>query len=778
MNSELLEGFNDAQRDAVLYCDGPSLVIAGAGSGKTRVLTHKIAYLLEQGYEPQSVLALTFTNKAAREMKERIARIVGTDRARHLWMGTFHSVFLRILRAEYKVINFASNFTIHDTDSSLGLLKDILKDMGLLEKVDEEKKSPYEPAMILGKISALKNQLITPEMYAMNNQAYQMDVRARIPLLREIYKRYTVLCHQSNVMDFDDILLHTYMLFAAHEDIRRKYADYFRYVLVDEYQDTNSAQHRIVWQLTKEHHRVCVVGDDSQSIYSFRGANIDNILTFTDAYPETKVFKLERNYRSTKMIVAAANSVIKKNSMQIRKNVFSENEPGDKIQIAEAYSDVEEGMIVTRKINELRRKEHCSYADFAILYRTNVLSRGLEEALRKNGIPYRIYGGHSFYQYKEIKDIVAYFRFAVNPNDEAAFKRIINYPKRGIGNTTVAKLSAAAHNLEVPLWMVLQSPISFGLNFNSGTARKLEEFRLMMAEFIAMTEHENADVVGMEIIKRSGIAADLYADTSPEGESRQRNMEELSGGLQDFCMSRLEEGAERVTLSDYLSEVALLSDTDKDNKEDTDKVTLMTVHSAKGLEFASVFIVGMEENRFPSQKSSTMREMEEERRLFYVAITRACRHCHISYAKSRFIYGRMEFCTRSRFIDDIAPEYVCFAGGRNTTTTEYRTASSPLFSRQSYEPVRPTAAPYTPSRLSPVRTATSRLSAASANPTTSATADALAPGNIIEHERFGIGKVIHVDGVGENRKATVEFRNAGQKQLLLKFAKFKVVGEE
>ncbi len=769
MNSELLEGFNDAQRDAVLYCDGPSLVIAGAGSGKTRVLTHKIAYLLEHGYEPWSILALTFTNKAAREMKERIARIVGADRARYLWMGTFHSVFLRILRAEHESLGFSSNFTIYDADDSQRVVKAIIKEMALDDKI-------YKASSIQCKISNLKNQLITPEVYAMNNQAYQMDVRARIPLLREIYKRYTMRCRQADAMDFDDILLHTYGLFDTHDDIRLKYVERFRYVLVDEYQDTNSAQHRIVWQLTKEHHRVCVVGDDSQSIYSFRGANIDNILTFTDAYPEAKVFKLERNYRSTQTIVAAANSVIKKNSMQIRKNVFSENEPGDKIQIAEAYSDVEEGMIVTRKINELRRKEHCAYSDFAILYRTNSQSRVFEETLRKNGVPYRIYGGHSFYHYKEIKDIIAYFRLAVNPNDETAFKRIVNYPKRGIGDTTVAKIAEAANNYGVSLWMVMQSPMSFGLNFSSGTARKLEEFRQLMAEFIAMAEQENADVVGLEIIKRSGIAADLYADTSLEGESRQRNMEELSGGLQDFCNTRLEEGAERVTLSDYLSEVALLSDTDKDNKEDTDKVTLMTVHSAKGLEFATVFIVGMEENLFPSQMaSSSMREMEEERRLFYVAITRACRHCHISYAKSRFIYGRMEFGTRSRFLADIAPEYVCFSGGRNATPTEHRTASPSLFSRQSYEPVRPTAAPYTPSRLSPVHTATSRLSANMSTPTMSATADALAPGNIIEHERFGIGKVIHVEGVGENRKATVEFRNAGQKQLLLKFAKFKVI---
>ncbi len=772
MNTELLEGFNEQQREAVLYCDGPSLVIAGAGSGKTRVLTHKIAYLLDQGLEPWSILALTFTNKAAREMKDRIARIVGEERARRLWMGTFHSIFLRILQTEHEAIGFSSRFTIYDADDSVRLVKAIIKEMSLDDKI-------YKPSTILGKISGLKNQLVSPEAYYANNQAYQSDLRSRIPLLREIYKRYVSRCRQADAMDFDDILVCTHNLFEANEEIRRKYVERFRYVLVDEYQDTNAVQHRIVWQLTKERRRVCVVGDDSQSIYSFRGANIDNILTFTDAYQEAKLFKLERNYRSTQMIVGAANSLIKKNSMQIRKNVFSENEQGDKIQITEAYSDVEEGMIVVRKIAELRRREHYGYSDFAILYRTNSQSRVFEEALRKNGLPYRIYGGHSFYHYKEIKDIIAYFRLAINPNDETAFKRIVNYPKRGIGDTTVAKISEVANSNDVSLWTVLQSPLSYGLNFTAGTARKLEEFRLLIADFIGMAESESADRVGSDIVKRSGIAADLYADTSPEGQNRQRNMEELLNGMQEFCASRMEEGAEHVTIADYLSEISLLSDMDKDAADTTDRVTLMTVHSAKGLEFPTVFIVGMEENLFPNQmSSSSVREMEEERRLFYVAITRACRHCFITYAKSRFLYGKMEFGTRSRFLSDIAPEFVTFSGGSR------QTSQSRMFSNDDVElPWKRNNYQHTPHNLSPLRTATSRLASSPQgyhteqnNSSLLTIPSSLSVGSIIEHERFGIGKVTAVDGAGENCKATVAFENVGTKQLLLKFAKFKVVG--
>ena len=642
--SDYIEELNESQRAAVLYGDGPSLVIAGAGSGKTRVLTYKIAYLLENGYNPWNILALTFTNKAAREMKERIARQVGEQRARFLWMGTFHSVFSRILRAEASHIGFTSQFTIYDSADSKSLIRSIIKEMGLDEKT-------YKPGSVQARISNAKNHLVSPSGYAANKEAYEGDLAAKMPAIRDIYSRYWERCRQAGAMDFDDLLVYTYILFRDFPDVLARYREQFRYVLVDEYQDTNYAQHSIVLQLTKENQRVCVVGDDAQSIYSFRGADIDNILYFTKIYPDTKVFKLEQNYRSTQTIVCAANSLIEKNERQIPKEVFSEKERGEAIGVFQAYSDVEEGDIVTNKIAQLRREHDYEYSDFAILYRTNAQSRVFEEALRKRGMPYKIYGGLSFYQRKEIKDIIAYFRLVVNPNDEEAFKRIINYPARGIGDTTVGKIITAATDNNVSLWTALCDPITYGLSINKGTHTKLQDFRALIEQFMADVTVKNAYEIGTEIIRQSGIINEVCQDNSPENLSRKENIEELVNGMNDFCAMRQEEGNTNVSLIDFLSEVSLLTDQDSYKEGDGEKVTLMTVHSAKGLEFRNVFVVGMEENLFPSgMAGDSLRAMEEERRLFYVAITRAEEHCFLSFAKTRFRYGKMEFGSPSRFL--------------------------------------------------------------------------------------------------------------------------------
>ena len=618
---DYIEELNESQRAAVLYGDGPSLVIAGAGSGKTRVLTYKIAYLLENGYNPWNILALTFTNKAAREMKERIARQVGEQRARYLWMGTFHSVFSRILRAEASHIGFTSQFTIYDSADSKSLLRSIIKEMGLDEKT-------YKPGSVQARISNAKNHLVSPSGYAANKEAYEADAAAKMPAIRDIYSRYWERCRQAGAMDFDDLLVYTYILFRDFPEVLARYREQFRYVLVDEYQDTNYAQHSIVLQLTKENQRVCVVGDDAQSIYSFRGADIDNILYFTKIYPDTKVFKLEQNYRSTQTIVRAANSLIEKNERQIPKEVFSEKERGEAIGVFQAYSDVEEGDIVTNKIAQLRREHDYGYSDFAILYRTNAQSRVFEEALRKRSMPYKIYGGLSFYQRKEIKDIIAYFRLVVNPNDEEAFKRIINYPARGIGDTTVGKIIKAATDNNVSLWTVLCEPITYGLTINKNTHTKLQGFRELIEQFMTEVAEKNAYEIGTAIIRQSGIINDVCQDNSPENLSRKENIEELVNGMNDFCAMRQEEGNTNVSLIDFLSEVSLLTDQDSDKEGDGEKVTLMTVHSAKGLEFRNVFVVGLEENLFPSgMAGDSPRAMEEERRLFYVAITRAEEHC-------------------------------------------------------------------------------------------------------------------------------------------------------
>lgn len=782
---DYIEELNEGQRNAVLYNDGPSLVIAGAGSGKTRVLTYKIAYLLENGYQPWNILALTFTNKAAREMKERIARQMGPERARHLWMGTFHSIFLRILHVEAGHIGFTSQFTIYDTADSKSLIRSIIKEMGLDEKV-------YKPGMVQARISNAKNHLVSPAGYANNKEAYEGDRAAKVPALRDIYQRYWERCRQADAMDFDDLLFYTFLLFRDHPEVLARYQDQFRYILVDEYQDTNFAQHSIVLQLAKNHQHVCVVGDDAQSIYSFRGADIDNILYFTKVYPDTKVFKLEQNYRSTQTIVRAANSLIEKNQWQIRKEVFSEKEKGEAIGVYQAYSDVEEGDIVVNKIAELRREKRYAYSDFAILYRTNAQSRIFEEAMRKRSMPYRIYGGLSFYQRKEIKDVIAYFRLIVNPNDEEAFKRIINYPARGIGDTTVGKIIAAATGHNVSLWTVLCEPLAYGLNFNKGTVGKLQAFRELISAFITDAAEKNAYEIGADIIRQSGIINDVCQDNSPENLSRKENIEELVNGMSDFCAQRQEEGNSNVLLGDFLSEVSLLTDQDSDKDGDDEKITLMTVHSAKGLEFKNVFVVGMEENLFPSSMvGDSPRALEEERRLFYVAITRAEEHCFLSYAKTRFRYGKMEFGSPSRFLKDIDVRFLRLpqdAGMFRRVEEEaavFRRENARGFApdredapyggkeRVSVRPKQQIIAPTVPRNLKRVAPS---ANTASTSPSAGASANRVQQGQLIEHERFGLGEVLKVEGEGDNAKATIRFKNAGDKQLLLRFARFKVIG--
>ena len=754
-----LDELNEGQRAAVLYNDGPSLVIAGAGSGKTRVLTYKIAYLLDQGYKPWSILALTFTNKAAREMKERIARQVGENLARYLWMGTFHSIFSRILRAEADAIGFSSNFTIYDASDSKSLVKSIIREMGLDDKT-------YKPGVVQSRISQAKNHLILPDAYAASGELYRADADAKMPQLRDIYLRYWERCRQSDAMDFDDLLVYTYQLFKSHPEICDKYATHFEYVLVDEYQDTNYAQHCIVQLLTGKHRRVCVVGDDAQSIYSFRGANIDNILNFTNLYREAR--------------------------LQIRKEVFSEKETGEPITVFCAYSDLEEAEIVGNRIMQLHSREHYGYSDCAILYRTNAQSRVFEETLRKKNIPYRIYGGLSFYQRKEIKDIIAYFRLAVNPNDEEAFKRVLNYPARGIGDTTLNKLVDAANRHKVSLWTVVNEPLAYGVDINKGTHTKLQGFRALIAGFVEAVPQKNAFELGKEIVFQSGIGREITQDRSPENLSRQENVEELMNGIHDFCATRQEEGNTHWLLSDYLSEVSLLTDQDSDRDADLPKVTLMTIHSAKGLEFRNVFVVGLEENLFPgASAASSYKELEEERRLFYVALTRAEDHCFLSYAKTRFKYGKSEFCTPSRFLKDIDSRYLNMPqeemlarqieerGERfrreNTQRPVVRmerdygyrermvTDNGPSMFDGGEIPQEPRrfVKPASPRNLRKITPAVSSSAGQASS------VQRLAVGQVIEHERFGIGDVINVEGTGDNCKATVHFRNVGNKQLLL-----------
>ena len=832
---DLLNDLNESQRKAVEYIDGPSLVIAGAGSGKTRVLTYKIAYLLQQGVKPWNIMALTFTNKAAREMKERIGKLVGQDLAQHLYMGTFHSIFSRILRAEAQHIGFTNNFTIYDETDSRSLIKTIVKEMGLDEKA-------YKPASVHSRISMAKNNLMSAENYARDKELYQADQRAKMPRVGDIFITYVQRCQQANAMDFDDLLTLTFKLFQEHEDIRKKYADRFDFLLVDEYQDTNHAQMRIVMQLCKEKERVCAVGDDSQSIYSFRGANIDNILSFQSRFKGAKLFKLEQNYRSTQNIVEAANSLIKHNNNQIPKDVYSKNDKGECLVYKPAYSDKEEALIVCREIKRIKRQDNCQYSDFAILYRTNAQSRSFEEEFRKQGIPYRIFGGLSFFQRKEIKDVIAYFRLVANPDDEEAFKRIINYPARGIGNTTVAKIAACALDNHVSFWQVISSPEHFGLGVNKGTLAKLESFRLMISGFVEKSASMNAFDLGDTIVKESGVSADIYKPGSrePEDLARQENLEELLGGMQSFVEECREEGREQEAyLTDYLQGVALLTDLDSKGDDDEPRVSLMTVHASKGLEFPTVFVVGLEENIFPSAIVSTLRELEEERRLLYVAITRAEKHCILTSAKNRFRYGKMEFGNPSRFIKEIdsafiqedsemphddngfgssgygrggygnggyggrmpwdnhsissqfKPDRKDYSDGeddfrssgrddfRSSSRDDFRTSGrsgSGLDSR--FKSVRglEAARRIMDSSSSSLGSSSSSSGSAFGSSTSSAGSGRLVEGAKIEHQRFGVGTVLKLEGSGENAKATVQFVNSGTKQLLLKFAKFTIIG--
>ena len=776
---DLLNDLNDAQRAAVEYIDGPSLVIAGAGSGKTRVLTYKIAYLLSQGMKPWSIMALTFTNKAAREMKERIGKLVGDDLAQHLYMGTFHSIFSRILRAEAEHIGFNNNFTIYDESDSRSLLKAIIKEMGLDDKA-------YKPAAVHARISMAKNNLVTAEAYDSDPGILEQNKRAKMPAIGKIYVAYVQRCRQANAMDFDDLLMLTFQLFRDHEEIRQKYAGRFDYILVDEYQDTNHVQMSIVMQLCKEKMRVCAVGDDSQSIYSFRGANIDNILNYQKQLPGTQLFKLEQNYRSTQTIVEAANSLIHHNRNQIQKEVFSKNDKGEKIQYKPAYSDKEEALIVAKNIQRIKRQDACGYDQFAILYRTNAQSRSFEEEFRKQGIPYRIYGGLSFYQRKEIKDIIAYFRLVANPDDEEAFKRIINYPTRGIGATTVMKIADCAHQNQVSFWEVIGNIEHYGLNVNKGTQTKLENFRLLISSFIDRSHTLDVYELGDAIIRESRISEDIMSGKNADDLARQENLEEFLSGMQTFVAGRQEEGRmDEAYLTDYLQDVALLTDADSEGEKDEPRVSLMTIHAAKGLEFATVFVVGLEENIFPSPLAAvSVRELEEERRLLYVAITRAEKHCILTNAKNRFRYGKMEFDNPSRFIDEIDASLIeggeetpesSFGGGRSSFGgygSSSRYGSDGGYGgrmpwdrdrsgyRRDYQNAKPVA---------------SQFMADPKPAFASSAAGSLSEGCRIEHQRFGIGTVLKIEGTGENTKATVEFQNAGTKQLLLKFAKFTIL---
>ena len=801
---DLLNDLNDAQRAAVEYIDGPSLVIAGAGSGKTRVLTYKIAYLLSQGMKPWSIMALTFTNKAAREMKERIGKLVGDDLAQHLYMGTFHSIFSRILRAEAEHIGFNNNFTIYDESDSRSLLKAIIKEMGLDDKT-------YKPAAVHARISMAKNNLVTAEAYDSDPAILEQNTRARMPAIGKIYVAYVQRCRQANAMDFDDLLMLTFQLFRDHEEIRQKYAGRFDYILVDEYQDTNHVQMSIVMQLCKEKLRVCAVGDDSQSIYSFRGANIDNILNYQKQLPGTQLFKLEQNYRSTQTIVEAANSLIHHNRNQIQKEVFSKNDKGEKILYKPAYSDKEEALIVAKNIQRIKRQDDCGYDQFAILYRTNAQSRSFEEEFRKQGIPYRIYGGLSFYQRKEIKDIIAYFRLVANPDDEEAFKRIINYPARGIGAATVTKIADCAHQNQVSFWEVIGNVEHYGLNVNKGTQTKLENFRLLISSFIDRSHTLDVYELGDAIIRESRISEDIMSGKNADDLARQENLEEFLSGMQTFVAGRQEEGRmDEAYLTDYLQDVALLTDADSEGEKDEPRVSLMTIHAAKGLEFATVFVVGLEENIFPSPLAAvSVRELEEERRLLYVAITRAEKHCILTNAKNRFRYGKMEFDNPSRFIDEIdaslieggeeAPES-SFGGERSSfggygsdggyggrmpwdrDRSGYRRESQnakPVASQFMADPkpgFKSVKAVNAVHRIMGDTASSSSVALAGSSASkASSAAGSLSEGCRIEHQRFGIGTVLKIEGTGENTKATVEFLNAGTKQLLLKFAKFTIL---
>ena len=785
-SSSMEESLNPSQWEAVRCCDAPSLVIAGAGSGKTRVLTYKIAYLMQQGMAPWSILALTFTNKAAREMRERIGHLVGEHEASLLWMGTFHSIFYRILRYESEHIGFSSHFTIYDDRDSQSLVKTIIQEMGLDDK-------QYRPGIVAKRIGEAKNELIRPSQYAQDYQFIRRDQASRMPLVHQIYATYQQRLRQADAMDFDDLLLYTYILLKEHPEVRQKYEDRFQFVLVDEYQDTNYAQHQIVWLLTEHRQRVCVVGDDAQSIYSFRGARIDNILTFQQAYQGARLFKLEQNYRSTQTIVNAANSIIHNNRRQIHKDVRSMKEQGRPIELCEAYSDKEEAAIVARKIYELTHNEDYGFGDITILYRTNDQSRVFEEEFLRRKYPYRIYGGLSFYQRKEVKDALAYLRLAVNPRDEEALRRVINYPARGIGKTTLDKVFQTAVDHQVAPWQVVSAPAEYALPVNAATQAKLQRFAQLIASYATLVPTEQADSLAIRLLRESGLTDEINAGREPEDRDRQANLQELLDSVSAFVSDRTEEGLS-VTLADFLQMVSLLTDQDKDNDETQPSITLMTIHAAKGLEFRAVFVVGLEENLFPSEMAIEEGNIEEERRLFYVAVTRAAECLILTWSHSRMRFGKFENNQRSRFVKEIDPS--CLA-------TKTKESGSLLFgnSAPSREPFSKTsgasdyAAPsFRSVRNTPFGTTATRRESSSSVPSSPRTAvplsrftsphTASAPlpdkqtvqvGNRIEHSRFGRGVVMAIEGTGLDTKAIVQFENAGQKQLLLRFARFTVV---
>ncbi|MCQ2209747.1 MAG: UvrD-helicase domain-containing protein [Paludibacteraceae bacterium] len=792
---EILKQLNDNQKEAVLYNDGPSLVVAGAGSGKTRVLTYKIAALLKQGYLPYHILAITFTNKAANEMKNRIAKIVGDQAARQLWMGTFHSTFSRILRIEGSVLGFTKDFTIYDTDSSKSKIKEIIKELNLNDK-------DYTSKKVLARISKLKNDLVTPNAYDKRFDLQETDRYQNIPRLKEIYRIYMNQCHRANAMDFDDILLYTNILFRDFPDILQKYQNQFQFVLVDEYQDTNFSQHLIVKKLVESHHKLCVVGDDAQSIYSFRGANIENILRFKDNYPEYKLFKLEQNYRSTPNIVDAANSLIAKNKGQIKKHIFSEKNTGSKIKAYSSFSDQEESNIVGNLIKQLSKDYE--FQDFAVLYRTNAQSRLLEEALRKRSIPYKIHGGKSFYQRKVVKDILTYLRLIINHKDEDAFKRAIKYPRKGIGDTTIEKINELANKLNTPYWDIISDPVGYKLDLGAAAIKKLNTFRTQIEEFSSIASTTDAYSLTDRVVKEFGILVELGKDTSPEGKDDLKLAEEVLSGIHEFCESQREEyGVEISTISDYLQTISLLTDQDTDKAEDINKVTLMTVHAAKGLEFKNVIIVGLEEELFPSDMNlDTDAGIEEERRLFYVAITRAEENCIITYAKSRFRNGRTLYTSPSRFLSDIESQYIDLPvdfHDRNTRANDefdfnklrnygssnygFNSSNKPRYAQtqQSYYNTETrNSSSYSPSSEVKITTPTpSRLKKVVSSPTndvpTTSTNTGLQVGNKVKHERFGIGTITGIETMNGDYKITINFENSGEKKILQKYTKLEVI---
>ncbi len=771
---DFLNDLNDEQRGPVLYNGGPLLVIAGAGSGKTRVLTYKIAHLLSQGMNARSILALTFTNKAANEMKVRIAGLVGHELARNLWMGTFHSIFSKILRFESASLGFSSNYTIYDTSDSKSVIKSVLKELNLDDQV-------YKVNEVLNRISMAKNNLVTSQSYMANAQIIEQDKAARKPHIADIYRLYCIRCKKADAMDFDDLLLNTNILFRDFPDILAKYRHIFKYILVDEYQDTNFSQYLIVNKLAAVHKNVCVVGDDAQSIYSFRGAKIENILNFKNDYPEYKLFKLEQNYRSTQNIVHAANSIIAKNKGQIQKNIWSANEHGELVKIIEAETDQEEGFIIANNILDTRLTQHVSYNQFAILYRTNAQSRIFEESLRKRNVPYKVYGSLSFYQRKEIKDLLAYYRLTVNKNDDEALKRVINYPARGIGNVTVDKIEEYAAKAEKSMWLAISEPDINNVGFNRGAIQKIEKFRELINGFTLKLYTIEAYDLALQIAKTSGIINDLKTEGLYENISRMENIEGLLNSIKEFS-DNIRNETPMVTLEKYLENVALLTDSDTEKEEDRDKVKLMTIHSAKGLEFDYVFIAGVEEDLFPSRMAlASPHELEEERRLFYVALTRTKKVATISYAAHRYKWGIPNVCSPSRFLKDIDEKYVDMPG--SIQTQEFNEPESGKFYNYSEAPKSKTKPATSVKNIAPLsinkklvdlKTATKQKSITGNFPDADNHSQ-LRAGMNVSHQQFGPGKVLNIEGYAPNNKAVVFFDSVGEKKLLLKFARLKII---